>query len=276
MALEKTIGPSSTISFAGIELDSVLMEARLPPDKLVKCQDLVSGFLRGRKVTLREIQSLTGLLNFSCTVVVPSRAFLRRLIDLTIGLRRPLFLIRLTQEVKADLKVWQQFLSGFNGRSFFLSVDWANSHHLKLYTDASDAIGFGAVFGGHELAPASWRHRNIAFLEFYPIVLSLHLWTHTIKNQRVLFFTDSEALVHLINKQTFRDKDLMLFVRKLVLVCLNYNICFKAKHVPGLQNKLADSLSRLQLQIFKQLAPAYMHKAPTVIPPHLQPLSWLQ
>lgn len=279
MAPEKTIGPSSTISFAGIELDSVLMEARLPPDKLVKCQDLISGFLRRRKVTLQEIQSLTGLLNFACTVVVPGRAFLRRLIDLTIGLRRPHFLIRLTQEVKADLKVWQQFLSGFNGRSFFLSVDWANSHHLKLYTDASGAIGFGAVFGGHWCYgewPASWRHRNIAFLEFYPIVLSLHLWGHTIKNQRVLFFTDNEALVHVINKQTCRDKDLMFFVRKLVLVCLNYNICFKAKHVPGLQNKLADSLSRLQLQIFKQLAPAYMHKAPTVIPPHLQPLSWLQ
>ena len=25
----------------------------------------------------------------------------------------------------------------------------------------------------------SWRHRNIVFLEFYPIVLSLHLWGHT-------------------------------------------------------------------------------------------------
>ena len=278
MAPEKTIGPSSTISFAGIELDSVLMEARLPPDKLVKCQDLISGFLRRRKVTLREIQSLTGLLNFACTVVVPGRAFLRRLIDLTIGIRHPHFLIRLTREVKEDLKVWHQFLTGFNGRSFFLSVDWANSHHLKLYTDASGAIGFGAVFGRHWCYgewPMSWRHRNIAFLEFYPIVLSLHLWGHTIKNQRVLFFTDNEALVHVINKQTCRDKDLMFFVRKLVLVCLNYNICFKAKHVPGLQNKLADSLSRLQLQIFKQLAPAYMHKAPTVIPPHLQPLSWL-
>ena len=36
MAPEKTIGPSSTISFPGIGLDSVLMEARLPPDKLIK------------------------------------------------------------------------------------------------------------------------------------------------------------------------------------------------------------------------------------------------
>ena len=99
-------GASSTISFAGIELDSVLMEARLPPDKLVKYHDLIASFLRRRKITLREIQSLTGLLNFACTVVVPGRTFLRRLIDLTIGTHSPHFLIRLTRKVKEDLKVW--------------------------------------------------------------------------------------------------------------------------------------------------------------------------
>ena len=74
MAPKKTIGPSSTISLAGIELDSVLMEAWLPPDKLVKCHDLIASFLRRRKITLREVQSLTGLLNFASTVVVPGRA----------------------------------------------------------------------------------------------------------------------------------------------------------------------------------------------------------
>ena len=65
----------------------------------------------------------------------------------------------------------------------------------------------------------------------------------------------------------------LVFVRMLVLVCLSQNICIKAKHIPGLQNKLADSLSWLQLQTFKQLAPAYMHHLPTEIPPHLQPLN---
>ena len=38
MAPEKTVGSASTIAFAGIELDSVLMEARLPQDKLIKCR----------------------------------------------------------------------------------------------------------------------------------------------------------------------------------------------------------------------------------------------
>ena len=37
MSPEKTVGQSQIISFAGIELDSILMEARLPQEKLDKC-----------------------------------------------------------------------------------------------------------------------------------------------------------------------------------------------------------------------------------------------
>ena len=66
----------------------------------------------------------------------------------------------------------------------------------------------------------------------------------------------------------------MFFVRKLVLIGLEYNIVFKAKHIAGVKNRLADSLSRLQVQSFKQLAPAHMDKLPTEIPLHLQPQSW--
>ena len=80
--------------------------------------------------------------------------------------------------------------------------------------------------------------------------------------------------MHVINKQSCRDKILMVFVRKLVLVCLEHNILFKAKHIPGTHNILADSLSRLQVQTFKQLAPANMNPFRADIPLHLQPQSW--
>ena len=54
-----------SLSFSGIELDSVLLEARLPSDKLDKCRSLISEFLQRKKVTLKEVQSPTGLLNFA-------------------------------------------------------------------------------------------------------------------------------------------------------------------------------------------------------------------
>lgn len=278
IAPEKTCGPATSMSFAGIELDSILLEARLPLDKIEKCVSLISEFCRRKKVTLKEIQSLVGLLNFACSVIRPGRAFLRRLIDLTVGVRMPNHYIRLNREVKEDLNLWLSFFSNFNGKSFFLEDIWLNSSSLYLFTDALGALGFGAIFGSHWCYgkwPSNWQYQNIAILEFYPIVLSLYLWAAAMSNQCILFFTDNESLVHVINKQTCEDRILMAFVRKLVSICLHHNILFKAKHITGVRNQLPDALSRLQVQTFRHLAPPHMDSLPTETPQYLQPQNWV-
>ena len=277
IAPEKTCGPSQILSFAGIELDSILMEARLPLDKVDKCHQAILCFLSRKKVTLKELQSVIGLLQFACSVVVPGRPFLRRLIDLTIGVQSEYHFIRLNREAKQDLAVWQEFLSNFNGKSFFLDEHWLSSEKLDLYTDAAGGVGFGAVFGSkwfYGSWPSNWLHRNIAVLEFFPIVLALSLWGNMMSNKCILFFSDNEAVVQVINKQSCKDKTLMIFVRKMVTICLKQNIVFKAKHVPGVDNKLADALSRLQVQQFRLLSPPHMDPQPSVIPVHLQPQNW--
>ena len=155
--------------------------------------------------------------------------------------------------------------------------EWISSPKLTLFTDSAGGFGFGAILGSHWCYgpwPQHWRDYNIAFLEFFPIVLSLYLWGDQIANRCILLFSDNEAVVHVINKQSCKDKLLMFFVRKLVLICLRLNIVFKAKHVPGVHNRLADSLSRLQVETFKALAPLHMDASPTPIPPHLQPMNW--
>lgn len=42
-------------------------------------------------------------------MIVPGRAFLRRLIDLTIGTQKPHHHIRLSKRAKLDLLVWLRF-----------------------------------------------------------------------------------------------------------------------------------------------------------------------
>ena len=169
IAPEKTCGPITSLSFAGIKLDSILLEARLPHDKIEKCVSLISELCHRKKVTLKEIQSLVGLLNFACSVIRPGRAFLHWLIDLTVDVSMPNHYIRLNKEVKEDLDLWLSFLSNFNGKSFFLEDTWLNSSKLNLFTDASGALGFGAIFGSHWCYgkwPSSWQYQNIAILEF--------------------------------------------------------------------------------------------------------------
>ena len=101
----KTVQSCFSLTFLGIDLDTVLMEARLPADKLAKIRLLLNSYLSRSKLSLVKIQSLVGLLNFACIVVVPGRCFLRRLIEITRGLRKPHHRVRVTTSAKADMQM---------------------------------------------------------------------------------------------------------------------------------------------------------------------------
>ena len=147
IASEKTFGPAQNMIFLGIMLDTILMETRLPLEKLERCSELLNSLKMRKKTTLRELQSVIGTLQFASSVVVPGRPFLRRLIDLTKGISRLDFKIRLTRAARADIEMWETFLKSFNGRSFFLEDRLLSNYDINLFTDSSTSCGFGAVFG---------------------------------------------------------------------------------------------------------------------------------
>lgn len=268
---EKTILPTTTIVIYGIEFDSIKLECRLPVEKIAKTKVALENAHRKKKITLRSLQSLIGLLNFACIVVCPGRAFLRRLIDLTCNVSNPFHKIRLNSEARADISAWKIFIETFNGKSVFLKDHWQNSESLNLYTDASGNVGFAAVFGSWWLA-GEWlskmQNYQIAIKEFFPIVLSLEIWGDHLKNGKIMFYSDNMAVVEIINKQTCKDKVLMRLVRRLVIAALTYNIVFRAKHIKGKTNVIADHLSRSQFQKARAFAP-WLAPQQTAIPDHL-------
>ena len=76
----KIEGPSTSITFLGIHLDTVAMEASITPEcKEALLAELNQLYWR-RRCLKRELLSLIGKLSFACKVVPPGRIFLRRLI----------------------------------------------------------------------------------------------------------------------------------------------------------------------------------------------------
>ncbi|KAM9330484.1 uncharacterized protein PAF06_014162 [Gastrophryne carolinensis] len=95
VAHDKTEGPATVMKFLGIEIDTVGRVCRLPRDKI---EDLVGGLegaLGVKKVTLVQLQSLLGKLNFACRVLPMGRVFTRRLSLATAGVREPHHFIRI-------------------------------------------------------------------------------------------------------------------------------------------------------------------------------------
>ena len=148
LAEEKTVGPTSCLVFLGLEINTSEMAVKIPSDKIHKLLFILKTFLTKSKVSLREMQSLIGSLNFCTRAINSSRAFNRRFYDATIGIKKPHHFIRITKPLKADLQLWIHFLESFNGVCFFKDLIWSENDALELFTDSAGGIslGCGAYF----------------------------------------------------------------------------------------------------------------------------------
>ena len=168
----------------------------------------------------------------------------------------------MTNGFREDVKMWQNFLKDWNGTSLFLNPCWENSAELSLYTDASGTLGFGGIFRnqwfqGKWLPHQTLDTKNISidWQELYAIVVACYIWASVWAQKRIIFYCDNQAVVSIINSKRSKSTRIMDLVRALTLKTMKYNFYFKAIHVPGHSNDIADSISRFQQTRFRRLAP---------------------
>ena len=110
----------------------------------------------------------------------------------------------------------------------------------------ADIEGYGAYMKGHWFA-GSWapcqHSQSIAYKELFPIVLAAHVWGHCWVKKHVLFRSDNDAVVHILNTRTSRVPCLMRLLRSLLFSAARHSFSFSSLHVPGVNNQLADALS---------------------------------
>ena len=115
LGVRQNDGPNTRMTFLGLVIDTIAQEIQVPSDKMATVMDKLDNALSKRKLKLRQLQSLLGSLNFICKAVHPGRAFLRRLFDLTSGVQKPHYRVRISSGARADMLAWKNFLTHFNG-----------------------------------------------------------------------------------------------------------------------------------------------------------------
>ncbi|KAK3096561.1 hypothetical protein FSP39_001295 [Pinctada imbricata] len=274
IAEDKTEGPTTRLTFLGIEFDTINMTMKLPAEKLREITEKIQSMLLKKKTTLNDLQSLIGSLNFACRVVNPGRAFLRRLIDATISVHKAHHRIRVSESMKDDLKAWLEFFTNYHGITVMPDQLWISTEQLEFFTDSSGGKyrGFSIYFQGHwayATWPSSWVDsglmRNITFLELLPVVTAVIIWGQYLENKKVVFHIDNLSVVQIINKKSSKDPCIMRLIRKLVICTLHRNILIRAEHIPGIFNDIADAISRCQWDKFRRLAPQ-ADPRPTPVP----------
>ena len=140
VAGEKTEGPVTRITLLGIELDSVLLQLKLPGKKLEKLRELVAMWKRRKVCTKRD---LAGHLSHACKVIRPGRRFLRGLFGLISQFRRQDHMIRLNSAFRADLEWWHVFATSWNGVSMMREGTKNRDGEVEI----SGSWGCGGVLG---------------------------------------------------------------------------------------------------------------------------------
>ena len=196
IADEKTEGPTTVLEYLGITIDTDKMMVKIPTNKLSELREKISLVLNSKKVTLKVLQSLCGSLAF-CTRALPAgRAFCRRIYSSMSKAKKSFHFIRVSQGLRADLLVWNEFLQKFNGISYIHNLDWSTNFDIELYTDSAGGIakGCGAYFAGKWAFlqwPVRWYSsdimRDMTYLELVPIALAVYLWGSQFKHKKNSF-----------------------------------------------------------------------------------------
>ena len=114
----KLISPSTEVTCLGILVNTINCTVSVPPEKLVQIQQLCRTWIHKYQCTKKELQSLLGSLLYISKCVKNSRFFLNRMLAL-LRANTTSKVITLDSDFKKDLNWFNQFLSTFNGISFF-------------------------------------------------------------------------------------------------------------------------------------------------------------
>ena len=135
VSLDKTFWGTTLMTFLGFLLDMVNQLVCIPADKVEKAMVLIDKFLIKKKATVKEIERLTGFLNFLCRCVVPGHAFTRRFYTLTHRVKlKPHHHVMLRLENRLDLEMWKQFLGGLSLHLNHLIAERVSAPHRQFGT----------------------------------------------------------------------------------------------------------------------------------------------
>ena len=268
MKPSKTVGPAQQQIFVGILIDSVAMQVRLDPQKLTLVRSKLATFKHKRSALCREVQSLAGLLNWVCKVVYGGRTFLRRILDTFQGTAVPHHHIRLGQGFHRDIKWWLSSLATFNGQALILPARRTVPRQFQTDAEGSGAVGV-FMWGGYvglsharlcQLLPGEVPPQglHISVYETFAALVAVRLFPEAVHNQNLCLRSDNTTTVAAVNKMTCTASEpsrghIMRTLRKLFSASVSLNFRLTALHVAGVDNGLADALSRLDMPRFHTL-----------------------
>lgn len=158
----------------------------------------------------------------------------------------------------------------WNGRSSFLDVNCCRTDALRLYTDASGTVGYGAFFNGAWFQDhwPRWlvsRNHSIEYRKLVPIYLAPKIRGIDIRKKRIILQSDNLGFVQAWAAHKSKCPGILELMQRMVATAAEFIFNFTIKHINECNKDIADALSRFRGSRFQTLAP-YAAPEPVHIP----------
>lgn len=240
----KVIGPTQSLVFLGILIDTTQCTLGLDAGKLGELKSKLQAFRGRKRATKRQLQSLAGLLNWACQAI-RGGFFLRRILDAQHKLKHSKHKVYLSADFHLDVDWWWTYLHAFNGVTFYQR----HPEHI-LHVDACPEAA-GMFYAGdwqytvwHQDWPLADK-LHINYKEVLAAVCAARLWAPWWQDGSVFVYTDSTVAKAILNKGRSHCKLVNSALRELFWLSEHYGFTFRALHIPGSINHIPDCISRL-------------------------------
>ena len=217
----------------------------IPQDKIASTIRLCQKGSTSSHMTRRELESLTGSLNFVATYIHLGRLHLLPILiwmnKNSIALRRDLP-VPLDQELKSLLQIWQNrdFLS--HPVQMHVSIP-----SVQLMMDASRSGWCGVLLPSRvwDLWGPEVSQFSMNWKELKAIHLSLSFFQKRVRGKSVLLLSDNTTAISCIKNQgSTHSVSLLMLTSEILEFCSSLSISLIPQHLRGVLNVLADQGSR--------------------------------
>lgn len=242
------------ITFVGYLLDFQRMEIRLEQERCEKLCRRLDHISVQRKMTVKQAQSLAGVMTFFNTVL-RARQYTRFIFNLISQHRHKQFIVLEDHHIR-HIQRWHWVIKHLNKACVLRGV-LVPKVQWDAWSDASfDAMAF--CFCGYVFLrrfPPQWRQRFgnhgkgdriwINTAEMTAVLAFARVTFPWIAGKRILLWCDNKACVSWINNAAAKAKAVDPLVRELFCLCMTYSVELNCMYIPSKLNCTADSASRL-------------------------------
>lgn len=217
------------------------------------------------KATAEHIMHIEGRLSWASTVVWGGRTFTQPWQNAAARAQhmKPFHHIRISAEMQQSISWWLEFAQKFNGRRLILGN---KTPRIRVATDATGDGSIGIFVDKHHyLSLTGDQVRNrysdappatspIFIHESFALRIACEYFGNALANKHIDFTTDNPATSKMTRFLAHRIPELHNIAVKIFHMAEKYNFRFRdIALVPGIQNQLADALSRQQFTRFFNL-----------------------